>query len=299
MRKTLGVLVCVAGLLLSQAAHATTQQEADALLASQSWDEAGDAYEILLRQDRDNASNWFNLARARHQAGELAAARRAYLNALARNHPAPGRVRYHLARALMSLGRRAEAMREIQQLIGTTITGRQLLSASEFAPLLNTAEFQAVVERQTPCNTAEYRQFDFWLGEWDIVPFAPSSPAGGQNSITSAQQGCVIVENYTTQGGFSGMSINFYDASRGVWHQTWMGSGGGSLYLEGGINSDGAMELSDRNLPSATASAGTINRTIWTPLPDGQLRQHWEVSSDNGATWTTVFDGRYVRRAEE
>jgi len=40
-----------------------------------------------------------------------------------------------------------------------------------------------------------------------------------------------------------------------------------------------------------------VNRTIWTPLPEGDVRQHWERSTDNGATWTTVFDGRYVRRA--
>lgn len=26
-----------------------------------------------------------------------------------------------------------------------------------------------------------------------------------------------------------------------------------------------------------------------------EVRQLWEVSSDNGATWTTAFDGRYRR----
>lgn len=36
-------------------------------------------------------------------------------------------------------------------------------------------------------------------------------------------------------------------------------------------------------------------RIAWTPLPDGAVRQHWERSEDDGKTWTTVFDGRYVR----
>jgi hypothetical protein len=27
----------------------------------------------------------------------------------------------------------------------------------------------------------------------------------------------------------------------------------------------------------------------------GVIRQHWEQSADDGATWTTVFDGEYRR----
>jgi hypothetical protein len=38
-------------------------------------------------------------------------------------------------------------------------------------------------------------------------------------------------------------------------------------------------------------------RITWTPSPDGsEVRQHWEVSSDDGVTWQTAFDGHYRRR---
>jgi len=38
-------------------------------------------------------------------------------------------------------------------------------------------------------------------------------------------------------------------------------------------------------------------RITWTPSLDGsEVRQHWEVSSDDGATWQTAFDGHYRRR---
>ena len=38
-----------------------------------------------------------------------------------------------------------------------------------------------------------------------------------------------------------------------------------------------------------------IDRITWTPLPGGKVRQHWEVSADAGAHWTTAFDGLYTR----
>lgn len=293
--RTLAALALGVSMAFATPAFAVTQQEADAMFAAQDWDGAADAYGDLLRDDRRNANNWYNLGQARHRLGDAAGARRAYQNALANNHSMPGRVRYNLARALMTMGRREQALSEIQQLVGTGITYRLLQSTAEFAPLASMPEFMAVVASQTPCRTPEYRQFDFWLGEWDIITAGASAPNGLRNSITAQQDGCVVLEQYTTPGGFTGMSINFYDSARQVWHQTWMSNQGGMLYLEGGINADGAMELSDRNLPGATA--GTINRTIWTPLQEGGLRQHWEASQDDGATWSTVFDGRYVRRA--
>jgi len=33
---------------------------------------------------------------------------------------------------------------------------------------------------------------------------------------------------------------------------------------------------------------------LWS-AGDGSVRQLWELSNDAGATWTVLFDGRYVR----
>lgn len=294
--RTFGVLTFCLGMTLTTATSAATQQTADAMLAAQDWSGSAKAYVALLRLDPHHGGNWFNLGQSRHQLGQYEDARRAYQTSLANNPPAPGRVRLNLARVLMAMGRRDEALGEIQRLAGTAVSHRTLLSTPEFGPLLGAPEFRAVVATQTPCNTPEYRQFDFWLGEWDIVPMSPGAPAGGQNSITVQQDGCVVLERYTN-GAFTGMSLNFYDSARRVWHQSWMSNQGGMLYLEGSLNADGAMEMSDRGLATG-AAAGTVNRTTWTQLKGGGVRQHWEVSSDNGATWTTVYDGRYVPRAK-
>ena len=45
----------------------------------------------------------------------------------------------------------------------------------------------------SPCSTPEARQFDFWLGEWDV------SWGDGQHSTNRVEAtlgGCVIQENF-------------------------------------------------------------------------------------------------------
>jgi hypothetical protein len=36
------------------------------------------------------------------------------------------------------------------------------------------------------------------------------------------------------------------------------------------------------------------NRIRWTRNADGTVRQTWDISQDNGQTWKTSFDGKYV-----
>jgi hypothetical protein len=54
------------------------------------------------------------------------------------------------------------------------------------------------------------------------------------------------------------------------------------------------MVLQSEPQPDATG-VPTIQRITWSPGTEGSVRQHWESSRDGGATWTTVFDGRYVK----
>ena len=66
-----------------------------------------------------------------------------------------------------------------------------------------------------PCDGPAFRQFDFWLGEWQV--HKPDGKLAGSNRITREYGGCVIHEHYSTKLGFSGESLNIYDASRKVW----------------------------------------------------------------------------------
>jgi len=37
-------------------------------------------------------------------------------------------------------------------------------------------------------------------------------------------------------------------------------------------------------------------RALWTPLPDGRVRQYFEQSNDDGGTWVPWFEGFYTRK---
>lgn len=143
-----------------------------------------------------------------------------------------------------------------------------------------------------PCEAAVHRQFDFWVGTWDV--FKPDGSLAGRNRIEKRYNGCVLHEQYETPSGYLGESLNAHDAGRRLWHQTWVDNGGTLLLLEGALR-DGSMVMEG----SATATDGKVtrHRITWTPNRDGSVRQHWQSAAD-GAGWTTVFDGRYVRVAE-
>lgn len=142
-----------------------------------------------------------------------------------------------------------------------------------------------------PCTSPESRQFDFWIGDWEV--FQPDGKKAGTNRI-DAVYGCVLHENWKGNGGMEGQSFNRWDAQRGVWHQTWIDSTGGILMLEGAFK-DGVMTLSDATLPGKK-DPKRVNEIAWSRNADGSVRQLWRVSADGGATWTTAFDGKYVRK---
>lgn len=145
-----------------------------------------------------------------------------------------------------------------------------------------------------PCTTSEYRQFDFWVGDWAV--FNPQGQQVGENRITVEQSGCVLHEHWTGAKGGTGESFNLFDRTRGVWHQTWVSAQGVLLLLEGGLNDAGQMMLSGSSLRGTDK---VLNRITWIPNSDGTVRQHWEVSSDGGEQWQTVFDGLYRRQQQD
>ena len=143
-----------------------------------------------------------------------------------------------------------------------------------------------------PCTSEKHRQFDFWVGSWDVT--ANGQPAG-HNDITLVHGDCALSENWKSAGGaFTGSSLNIYDQANDKWHQTWVDVTGTLLELDGGLV-DGKMVLQGKR-PGPDGQA-VINRISWTPNEDGSVRQHWETSTD-GENWTTAFDGHYVKAGD-
>ncbi len=142
------------------------------------------------------------------------------------------------------------------------------------------------------CAVPANRQFDFWLGDWEVRD--PAGKLVGENRIVSLHDGCVLFENYRA-GKFSGSSLNVYDTDRKMWHQTWVDSGGSLLVIEGGLV-DGKMILAGETIDPEKAGAKIDNRITWQPLADGRVRQLWETTTDKGKSWTTAFAGYYAKK---
>jgi hypothetical protein len=139
------------------------------------------------------------------------------------------------------------------------------------------------------CSDPGYRQFDFWIGEWDVM--TPDGKRAGSNSIRRIHGGCVIEERWQGATGSTGTSLNIYTPATGEWHQTWVDNDGLLLRLDGRF--DGAMTLTGETI--GRGGARTSHRLTFTPQPGGGLKQRWE-SSTGGQPWQVVFDGLYVRK---
>lgn len=157
--------------------------------------------------------------------------------------------------------------------------------------------------RQSPppgCVEAVHDDFDFWVGGWNV--YAPDGgPYQGQNWIVKSQGGCLITEHWTGASGSTGESMNFHDPLVGAWRQLWV-SPGNFIDYTGGLNGDGAMELTGEIYYPGTGQRAPF-RGVWTLQDDGSVRQHFQQQSAEGE-WSDWFIGIYVRqdgdpRAEE
>lgn len=152
-------------------------------------------------------------------------------------------------------------------------------------------------QRPTPClEREEFGQFDFWVGDWDV--YDAKGTLVGTNHVYRAADGCVLVEEWKSLGGGSGVSVNYFDAARSEWVQVWNGSGGTQLTIRGGLTEDGSMRLVG-GLHYVGNGKDVSFRGLWTPLDDGRVRQYFEQSADDGETWQPWFEGFYTRQVTE
>ena len=159
------------------------------------------------------------------------------------------------------------------------------------ALILASLSFGTTAAATPLCAAGPFREFDFWVGEWDVRDAAGKT--AGVNRIASEENGCVLVERWNSAAGGHGQSYNYYDPAAGKWKQLWVGLGI-LLHMEGGLV-DGSMRL-EGPLQYLKEGRKTTLRGTWSKLPDGRVRQHFEESDDGGKSWSTWFDGYYTRR---
>jgi hypothetical protein len=122
---------------------------------------------------------------------------------------------------------------------------------------------------QDPCGGERYRDFDFWLGDWNVL--SPTGTVTATNRILSALDGCALLENWTAGNGTRGRSLNAFDATDGQWHQMWVAPNGFSPLRIAGVKEDGVLEMSGvRVSPFGFSVVDTIR---WQALSMDVVRQ--------------------------
>jgi len=133
------------------------------------------------------------------------------------------------------------------------------------------------------CAAPEYRQLDFWVGDWDVFDSDNPTVKVAHTRVSRLFGDCVLLEDYQGIDGHKGQSFNIYDASRKVWHQSWVTNRGELLMIEGTFQ-NGEIVLSGTD-----HTKGMLVRGVWKPINDG-VRETSIASTDNGKTWKQWFD---------
>lgn len=260
------------------------------------WAKAAEAYEAIIKLEPANAGAWARRGLALHSLGKYKEALAAYERSLGVNDQQPVTL-FNLARTYARLGDAAKAFESLDRAVEVGFgQPDQFKTDEDLASLRDEARFKQAQARAAvnarPCTARpEYRQLDFWIGDWDVKSTTQGQTAGA-SSIQLILGDCVIFENWTGASGVSGKSFSFFNARTGRWQQKWVDDKGGLTEFTGDYK-DGAMHFT-----AATTIQGkkALQRMTLFNLSRDQMRQLGEQSADEGKTWTVIYDLTYNRR---
>jgi predicted enzyme related to lactoylglutathione lyase len=158
--------------------------------------------------------------------------------------------------------------------------------------LLSNSLFSQTGPKQCSCCDPEYRQFNFWLGDWEV--FNLKGEMIGENNIISMQDSCVLQENWTSDGQ-TGTSYSFYNKQDSSWNQIYIDNLGNVLQLKGTVQ-DNKMILKSEKMKSVKADFYYINVITWVKDSLGNVSQKWDIVDDKGTLLQVAFDGIYKRK---
>lgn len=210
----------------------------------------------------------------------------------------PLAVAYRLSRLYARTGRNAAALQQLEILADGGFGLIHLIeNDADYDRLRAEPRFVAAAEAirsaRFPCAADErHHAFDFWIGEWNVTQ---NGQFAGTNSIQPILGHCTIFEQWESASGTTGKSFNYYDPGYDHWRQIWIGDSGSIIEFTGEAR-DGGIFFTAETIDPADGSK-TLHKFEFTQLDNGVVRQYWETSSDDGATWVSIWDGRYERRS--
>ena len=140
-------------------------------------------------------------------------------------------------------------------------------------------------------KTDEKRQFDFWIGDWDV---SWGEDQRGTNHVYAILDGQAIQENFDGRPAITlkGISVSTYDPNRRKWRQTWVDNEDGYFDLTGEFK-DNQMTLYAQRQTGETL---IHYRMLFYNITSEQFGWRWDRSTD-GQDWAPAWEIHYQRMA--
>ena len=280
-------------------AQADLQRAAADAWNARDWTRAADAYASLAKADTTAVLPQMRLGVALTVLGRYAEARKA-IEFAARKGASPAQVAFRMALVEAGSGKIDSAFAQLKRATDAGLPlvpppGDSLPPMQKLKSDKRYAGFLTDIDRNArPCMYDEkHKQFDFWVGSWDVRPKGQPASPPARNEVTRIDDGCVIHESWTAPASV-GQSFNIYDRSRSKWFQIWVDNSGG-LHEYSGSYSDNAMRY-EGTVPAIPPATGRVQtRLTFFRIAADTVRQFSEGLRPDG-TWAVNYDLIYTRR---
>jgi tetratricopeptide (TPR) repeat protein len=274
---------------------------ADSAYQEKNWGKAKPIYEQLVRDQPDSYRNLYRLGVCLRHTGQQQPALAAFQKAQAKGAPA-FLVAYNVGALYASMGQSERAFEQLVQAVNLGYSQPEQMSADpDLKSIRSDARFTVLLTQakhnQAPClYRPENRQFDFWVGDWNVVTTQENSVAGTSH-IERTIGDCVIWENWSSLGdgaGYTGKSYNTYNPNLKRWEQFWVDNSGGIIHFVGGLK-DNVMDFYTEEIPQPDGTKLKRHLQFFNLGPD-KVRQFSQGSTDGGKNWSVEYDLTYDRK---
>jgi tetratricopeptide (TPR) repeat protein len=288
------LLILASSISYAQTITPDQRKKADEYFQSKNWKQVIESYSAIAKEEPQNWNAKMRWAVALTHSGKAKEAIPLLEEAATTGKNGPSI--FYLASAYAKEGNKEKAFEWLNKSITSGLLFLNLFEEDEgFLSFKNDPLYASTYERLKqntyPClYSKEARQFDFWVGEWDVK--STTGQNAGKSKIEKMLGECVIFENWTSAlpNIYAGKSINLYNSATKKWMQTWVDDKGGLLEFINGEYKDNQMVFV--TLPDPQKQ---ITRLTFFNLNPNLVRQVFEVTTDDGATWKTTTDLFYNR----
>ncbi|MEP7266516.1 MAG: tetratricopeptide repeat protein [Saprospiraceae bacterium] len=272
-----------------------TPPQGDSFFKSGNWKETVKAYTWLIDNGKAPRPGiaWYRIAVANYSLNDFNGAIPAFKKAISYNSSSAWM--YNLACTFNRAGIKDSCYTWLQMAVEKGYTQYDdIIKDDDLASLRNEEKYKTILQKVKgltyPCSVSpEYRQFDFWIGEWNVTDIKTGNPAG-KSTIELLLGECVIMENWQPVSGAAGKSFNIYNITEKKWRQTYVDASGSLLEFYDGDYRDSKMQFKMK-----PGIDNTMHRLSFIKINDKEVRQLGEISKDNGANWQSEYDLTYKK----